>query len=384
MSEVAAWLIVLFPSVATLVLLVELAAGQFRPPPLFFGGAPRIAVLLPARDEQASIGATVESLQAQGPSNMRLLVIADNCVDETAATARAAGADVVERNDPGRVGKGYALAAGRDRLSEDPPDVVVLVDADCTVAGDGIAQLAAAAFTRGCPIQSTYLMRPRPEAGAIVAFSGFAFLIRNLVRQRGLARLGAPALVTGSGIALPWRLFASAPLASSDLVEDLSLGVALARAGHSPMFLPEVQTWSDPPPRMGLRAQRSRWEHGFLSTAFRHGWWLLADARRWPLFWLALHLTVPPLALLAFVDGAVLLLLGVLAAAGATWLPMKILLLLTGLLLALLALSWLRFGRDQIRAWQLLLLPAYLLWKLPVYAAALLRPQRTWVRTSRP
>jgi cellulose synthase/poly-beta-1,6-N-acetylglucosamine synthase-like glycosyltransferase len=379
MTDLIAWLIVALPAVATLVLAIELAAAQAPlRPPLVPRGDPRIAIVIPAHDEAAGITAAIAAARAAAPPGARLLVVADNCADDTAARARAVGAEAIERDDPGRRGTGFALAFARDHLAAAPPDVVVVVDADCTVADDGIARLAAAVQAQGRPVQSTYLMRPAPDRGTLVALSGFAFLVRNLVRQRGLARLGAPALLTGSGMAFPWAAFAAAPLATDDLAEDLAIGIALARQGFPPAFLPQVATWSDPARRDATRAQRTRWEQGFLRTARAAALPLIA-AGRWPLAWLGLHLLVPPLALLVAADGAVLALLALLGSSA----PVALLATLLGATGALLLLCWWRFGRDQLSAGQLLLIPLYVLWKLPLYAAAALRPERRWIRTDR-
>src|SRR6476469_6442466 len=77
-------------------------------------------VLVPAHDEENGLPATLAGLLPLLRPGDRLLVVADNCTDRTAAAARAAGAEVVERHDPDRRGKGYALAAGVDALRADP------------------------------------------------------------------------------------------------------------------------------------------------------------------------------------------------------------------------------------------------------------------------
>jgi len=382
MIDILAWALLLPPAIASIVLGIELFAAQLPAGRLPDGGQPRVAVIVPAHDEAEGIAATVGQLRAALPADARLIVVADNCGDDTAVRARTAGAEAIERNDPDRRGKGFALAFARDRLAADPPEVVVIVDADCAIDAGGVARLAAAAHAAGRPVQSAYLLRPRPDLGMMVGLSGFAFLIRNLVRQRGLARLGAPALLTGSGMALPWAAFLAAPLATADLVEDLAIGIALARQGRPPAFLAEVTTWSDPARRAATAVQRRRWEQGFLRTAFAAAPPLLRSGRP-PLLWLGLHLLVPPLALLGFVDLAALALLGGLAALGATPVPFALLAGLLGLLLILLLLAWARFGREQIAATSLLLIPLYMAWKLPLYIAAALRPERRWIRTDR-
>jgi len=376
MTGAMAWILLAAVGLPTLVVAVELVAAHWPRRLPAASGSPRTALLVPAHDEGVDIAGTVRALRAAAPAGSRILVVADNCTDDSAEQARRAGAETIERRDPARRGKGFALDFGRDRLAADPPDVVIVLDADCAIDRDGLARLAAAAHIIGRPVQSAYLLRPRPELGALVALSGFAFLLRNLVRQRGLARLGAPALLTGSGMAFPWACFAAAPLASADVVEDLTIGIALARMGMDPVFLAEAVTLSDPARRAATLPQRRRWEHGFLRTAWREAPSLIA-AGRWPLAWLGLHLAVPPLALLVLID------LFALALLDRNSPPFALLAALLALLALLLLLGWARFGRAQLPARQLMLIPLYMVWKLPLYAAAMLRPERSWTRTDR-
>src|SRR5258708_31535421 len=107
------------------------------------GARPRVAVLVPAHDESTGLLPTLADIKAQMHAADRLLVVADNCTDDTAAVAAAAGADVIDRNDPDNKGKGYSLALGVRHLGLDPPDVVSIVDADCRLADDTIDRLAA-------------------------------------------------------------------------------------------------------------------------------------------------------------------------------------------------------------------------------------------------
>ena len=100
---------------------------------------------MPAHNESAAIAATLEDIKAQLRAGDRLLVVADNCTDDTAAVARLSGAEVVERQDSERIGKGYALDWGLRHLDKDPPDVVVMIDADCRLAEGAIDRLTAPA-----------------------------------------------------------------------------------------------------------------------------------------------------------------------------------------------------------------------------------------------
>jgi glycosyltransferase involved in cell wall biosynthesis len=117
---------------------------------------PRIDVLVPAHNEAAGIGATLKTLLPQLTAQNRLVVIADNCDDET-AVARAIGATVIERHEPDRRGKGYALDYGLQFIAAEPPEVVVVVDADCIVHPSTIDRLACLAVAQKRPVQATYL-----------------------------------------------------------------------------------------------------------------------------------------------------------------------------------------------------------------------------------
>ena len=64
-----------------------------------FAGPVTITVLVPAHDEQASIGATLECSINQTLPPERLIVVADNCTDDTVAVARGHGAEVFETVD---------------------------------------------------------------------------------------------------------------------------------------------------------------------------------------------------------------------------------------------------------------------------------------------
>lgn len=122
----------------------------------------KVAVLVPAHNEEIVIGTTLEQLTPMLKKQDSLVVIADNCSDATAIIARELGAIVIERQDLVNKGKGYALDYGLQYIASNPPDVVVIVDADCTVHQGVIEQLSERVVSTKCPVQATYLMaRPK-------------------------------------------------------------------------------------------------------------------------------------------------------------------------------------------------------------------------------
>ena len=283
-----------------------------------------LAVLVPAHDEAEGIGRTIAGLRSQLAPGDRVLVVADNCADDTAAHARTAGAEVIERLDAGRRGKGYALAYGIDHLQSDPPDVVIIVDADCSLAPGCIDALVQCAARSQRPVQSDYALQPA-ENTPISMISSLAMLVRNRVRSRGWHRLGQPCHLAGTGMAFPWNVLRAAPELGANLVEDLVMGIELALQGHEPLLCPEAGVRSElPRGRRAALQQRRRWEHGQLATLLRYGPRLIgAGLRRGRPGLLALgaDLMVPPLALLVGLFALVLGLAGLLVLLGGPTYP---------------------------------------------------------------
>ena len=90
--------------------VVSLAAALVRKPQMSCEPSSlRFLVAIPAHNEEAGIAATVRScLAVDYPGELfEVLVIADNCEDQTAALARAEGASVLERTHPTDRSKGH-------------------------------------------------------------------------------------------------------------------------------------------------------------------------------------------------------------------------------------------------------------------------------------
>lgn len=385
-------LIVLVAAVPACVLFAELVAAATRRTLPEDSSASavrtqRLAVLMPAHNEATGISAAIRAVRAQLGPRDRLLVVADNCSDDTAEVARAEGAEVTERTDPVRRGKGYALDHGVRWLEHEPPEVVVIVDADCIVAPLALERLAQRCVASERPVQALYLMHAPPGAGLGLRIAEFAWLVKNKLRPLGSAAFGWPCQLMGTGMAFPWELLRAAPLATGHLVEDMQLGLDLAGAGRAPLFCPQALVGSAfPSDADGARAQRTRWEHGHLSVIASAGPRLLRRAfaaRDLALIGMALDLMVPPLAAL------VLTLAALWVVAAAWWLgaadarafavaSAALVLLGVGVMLA-----WWQGGRQIVTLKELLGLPLYVAAKIPVYVQLFTKRQVEWVRTKR-
>ena len=385
-----AWAIVVVSGLPLVVLCIEMLAGLAPGTPARgTGAAASAAVLIPAHDEAAGIADTIAALQAVAPAGTRILVMADNCSDDTAARARDAGAQTVERHDPAARGKGFALAFGRDHLGADPagpPDAVIVLDADCRLSAGSIEALSEAALRRNTPTQAINLIAPDLSAPPMVQISSFAMLVKNLFRSRGMQRLGGAALLTGTGMAFPWPHFAQAKLATGSIVEDLALGIELTRAGHPPYLVEQAHVRSAPAAMLDALQQRKRWEHGFLENLKALALPVLGQGmKRGSVaeILLGLHLLVPPLALVMAGAGVGFAVVCGLALLGAQLAPAVVLGLLLVLATGLVLAAWRAGGRAFLSAGTLARIPLYVLWKVPIYASFLRKPQASWNRTPR-
>lgn len=356
----------------------------------------KIAVLIPAHNEEVVINQTIKSLKSALKPQHKVVVIADNCTDATAEIARNAGVIVIERQDLQRQGKGYALSCGLEFLVSDPPEVVVFIDADCQVDKNAIALLTQQALASNKPVQATYLMAKPSQPSPKDSISAFAFKVKNLVRSRGLEQLGISCLLVGTGMAFPWSVIRSVNVASSDIVEDMKLGFDLNIIGYPSTFCPNAQVIGNLPNNTSAaKSQRTRWEHGHLQTLLTYVPQLISAAlrqKRFDLLVSALDLCIPPLSLFAVIWFGVMFASLLSTVVTTQWISSAILPLGMAcaiaasagvLLFTAILISWAKFARSDLPLRELFAVPFYIIWKIPLYLKFLIQPQKVWIRTER-
>jgi cellulose synthase/poly-beta-1,6-N-acetylglucosamine synthase-like glycosyltransferase len=384
--SIATALLLMVP-VAVLFVEVLLAVTQSERRAPETGDRPRVAVLVPAHDEALVIGRTLRSILPQLAPGDRLVVVADNCSDETPVLAAAQGAEVVARRDLLRRGKGYALDFGIRHLEADAPGIVLIVDADCELAAGAVDRLARLSHRSHRPVQALYLMHADENAGAGMRLAEFAWVIKNQVRPLGLHRLGLPCQLMGTGMAFPWASISSADLASGHIVEDLKLGIDFARRGTAPLFCPDALVTSEfPASSEGVSSQRTRWEHGHLSVIIAEAPKLLLSAlTSWnaPALALALDLAIPPLSLLTLLVIADLSAAALLFLLAKSYWPLAAAGVTAALLALSILLSWRAYARHIISPAGLALAILHAFRKIPLYLRFLLARQVKWIRSKR-
>ncbi len=348
---------------------------------------PRLIVLVPAHDEEEVIGPTLAALTAaEYPEEARrLIVVADNCSDGTAAIAYSAGAEVWERHDEERRGKGYALAWALERLfaEDDRFDGVAFIDADCLVSANILSAVGARLGAGTRALQVDYrAANPGASSAAALRFAGFA--VGDTVRFLGKSRLGLSCGLVGTGMAFSRSLLAQIPWTTTGLVEDGEFHMRLVLAGERVEFAAEASvSQAVPTTHRESSSQQERWEKGKLELIRAWSGRLLASGlrRRDPQrLHAGLEALVPPHSLLA---------LGNLAGTGAGLAlrsrRLLALSLFSTVAQATFVLGGLRLVGAPAHVYRALLsAPALIVAKLGIYARlASGRGPSGWVRTSR-
>lgn len=232
-------------------------------------GPLRMAVIVPAHNEELLLGACLDSLLADVHSpRPEIIVVADNCSDGTAGIARARRVTVLERADRAERGKSYALehALAHLRTCTAPPDAVVVIDADTTV-GPGFLRAMADRLSGGAEAVQAYY-QAAPE-GEVAALRRLALMLLHYARPLGASRLGLGTGLKGNGMALRWAVVRDG-LGGAGITEDAAMTVDLAGRGVRVAFAPLATVLGHMAATYGGAAvQDRRWEAGRLSLAGR-------------------------------------------------------------------------------------------------------------------
>jgi len=345
-------------------------------------------VIVPAHNESSIISHTVASLKKiDWPKDRhRIVVVADNCTDDTAAIARGAGAEVLERHDTTQRGKGYALNyAFKDSAARGWADAVVVIDADAEVSANLLSAIAARLEKGAQAVQVHYgILNPSATwRTRLITIAKSAF---HSVRSRARERLGVSCGIRGNGWCVTHQLLKKVPYQAFSLTEDVEYGIELGIAGYRVYYAEDAHSDAEMVSgEQAARKQRQRWEDGRFELIHNKTIPLLIQAIKQPsrvCLDLALDLMVLPLS---YVVINVVLLIGL--AVLMTWMDTAFIRWLWVGVSCVLALVL-----HVLRGWQLsgtgvrgLLdfahAPGFLLWKLVLMLRR--RESKEWVRTER-
>ena len=198
----------------------------------------RVAVVVPAHNEEANIGACVRSLLAAecGGIEVDVYVVADNCQDGTARVAADAGARVLTRTNDLERGKGYALNFAFTALQPLGYEGVLIVDADSVVAKNFIVEAAGALRDGADAVQTRYLVLNLQQSTR-TRLMGLALWGFNVVRLLGREYLGLSVGILGNGFGLRSETLSAVPYLAASVVEDLEYHLSLVQRGFRVKFI---------------------------------------------------------------------------------------------------------------------------------------------------
>jgi 1,2-diacylglycerol 3-beta-glucosyltransferase len=347
----------------------------------------RFDVIVPAHDEASVIERTVASLRKiDWPADrFQVWVIADNCTDTTAALARRAGAEVLERHDTSLRGKGYALEyAFRASRERGWAKALVVVDADAEVSSNLLAAFAARLENGVQAVQAHYgILNPMASwRTRLITIAKAAF---HIVRSRARERLQLSCGIRGNGWCVTHELLNHVPYHAYSLTEDLEYGIDIGLAGFRVAYADEAHSNAEMVTDENVAStQRRRWEDGrFQLIRSRTIPLLLAALRRKDAVCLDLALDLMVLPLSYVTLNVLLLMCCALAAAywhlaQASWLWLS--LACAASLLFYVLRGWQLSGIGARGLLDLARAPVFVIWKLML----MLRTRtQGWVRTAR-
>ncbi|MGO9335887.1 MAG: glycosyltransferase family 2 protein [Terracidiphilus sp.] len=271
--SVLAGLMALFATPLFLDLAFCMAGNLFNPrrPRARVWRTIRLAVVVPAHDEEGLIARTVRSLKA-ADAGTEVYVVAHNCSDGTAKAAAAAGARVVELNNRKLRGKGAALREGFTAALAGGANSVLVVDADTVVSANLIAATSETLEQGADATQCRYeLELPASRSGHPLArLRALAFRGMNVLRARGRAGLGFSTGLFGNGFAVTAATLERVPFTVNSIAEDVEYHTRLVRAGIPVYWVEDAFVHAHSPASGAAQAtQEARWEGGRFYVAGR-------------------------------------------------------------------------------------------------------------------
>jgi cellulose synthase/poly-beta-1,6-N-acetylglucosamine synthase-like glycosyltransferase len=372
---------------AVYLLLATLLSARARPPPPSSRRV-KFDVVVPAHNEVPVIERVVRSLRRLDwpEDRFRIIVIADNCTDATAALARGAGALVFERHDPIERGKGYALAYAFERSAAQAwADAVVVIDADAE-ASPNLLEAFAARIERGAVAVQAHYGVLNPFASWRTRLMTIATAAFHIVRSRARERLGLSCGIRGNGWCVTHRLLQRVPYRAFSLAEDLEYGIEIGMAGARVHYADEAHSNADMVSSAQIAdKQRQRWERGRFELIRAKTPLLLraALARRSAVcFDLALDLLVLPLSYVALSCVALIMLAALATLWQSVFLPWLELGIASLIAIALYVLrGWQLSGIGARGLVDLARAPLFLVWKIVLMLKR--KTSNEWIRTER-
>lgn len=249
-----------------------------------FSGEVTVTVLIPAHNEEQLIGATLDSLHTQERKPDRIIVVADNCTDQTVAIARSRGVEVRESTDNEHK-KAGALNQVLTQLlpTLGPNDTVMIMDADTRLDPQYLAT-AVACFTNDRGLSAIGGLYSGEEGKGLLGQlqrNEYTRYTREISRRRGrVFVLTGTASIFRSGSLREVAAARGSTIPgiygdvydTAALTEDNELTIALKSLGGLMMSPAQCKVETELMPTLPtLWRQRLRWQRGALENIAEYG-----------------------------------------------------------------------------------------------------------------
>jgi cellulose synthase/poly-beta-1,6-N-acetylglucosamine synthase-like glycosyltransferase len=269
---------------------------------------PRTAILVPAWNEAAVIGASIDRLMQlhYPPESLRVFVVDDASTDDTPDVIKAKavqypGQVVHLRRDKGGEGKSHTLNHGlRVILADDWMQALLIMDADVIYEPDSLRTMTRHLADPRVGAVTAYIKEGSRPGNYLTRFIGFEYITAQAAARRAQNVLGAVACLAG-GAQLHSRANLEAiggRIDTTSLAEDTFTTFKTQMAGRTVVFEPHATVWAEEPGDIGgLWKQRLRWARGNVQVTkqFRRVWCRPSPAHRlgsvsFSVFWFCLFL----------------------------------------------------------------------------------------------
>lgn len=350
----------------------------------------KFVVIIPAYNEEFVIGRTVSNLLKMNYSQdmIDLVVIADNCTDNTAQVAREAGAICLEREADPKGRKGYALAWYLETVlpAAESYDALIIFDADSRPSHDFLQVMSRKISAGASVLQGQHIIANSSDS-LFTRMADIDMRINNRLRNLARSNLGLSCRLMGDAMCFERNVLEKYPWSAYSLVEDREYGIQLLGQGIRIHYVPEAASlgqaasgWSR------ARSQRMRWTGGVLHLRRRFAAQLLWTGIRSgnpSAIDQAVELLIPPFSVLAI--GAVSLLTAQILFPGLRF--SGSITVTAGLTIALILVPIFGLLLDRAPAslfLYVILGPIYAAWRIWIYLMTLIRLDRLqWIRTKR-
>ncbi|MDR3644207.1 MAG: glycosyltransferase family 2 protein [Clostridia bacterium] len=228
----------------------------------------RFAAVIAARNEEAVIENLIESLQMQDypPELIDIVVVADNCDDDTALVAEKAGAIVYKRFNKVEIGKCYVLKFAFEKIFEehDVYDAVCVFDADNVVKRDFFHEMNKA-LCAGYHVAQGYRDMKNPTDTWVSGGHSIFYWAENRFYNASRSFLGLSATINGTGFMVTTDLIKKQGWELNTLTEDLEFTMQCVLNGERIGYVPEAIVYDEQPITMQQSVrQRIRWTNGYM------------------------------------------------------------------------------------------------------------------------